>query len=87
MLKEKPLANSAAAVVGVGYVLCRILTAIAPQVIFTIGQSWFHTVNLSSVQATTPMSFRLFLLGLVSSMVVAWVSVYAAARLYNRWEK
>lgn len=87
MINEKTLARSVATVIGAGYIICRLLAGIAPQFLFNIGQSWFHTINLSSIQATTSMSLSMFLFGLVSSIVVAWVSAYAIALLYNRWEK
>ena len=87
MIHTKILANSVAAVVGVGYVLCRLIAGIAPNFLFTIGQSWFHTINLGSTPAVTSMSFSMFVLGLVSSVIVGWVAAYATAELYNRWEK
>lgn len=87
MVNEKALANSVATVVGVGYVICRLIAGIAPQFLFTIGQSWFHTINLGSIPAESSMSFGMFILGLVSSMVVAWVAVYATVHLYRRWER
>ena len=87
MINTKALANSVATVVGVGYVLCRLIASIAPNFLFTIGQSWFHTINLGSVPATTGMSLGMFVLGLVSSVAVAWAAAYAVAELYNRWEK
>ena len=87
MINTKVLANSVATVVGVGYVLCRLIAAVAPSFLFTIGQSWFHTINLGSTPVATSMSLGMFVLGLVSSVIVAWAAAYAVAELYNRWEK
>lgn len=87
MVKSTILANAVATIVGVGYVLCRLIAAVAPQLIFNIGQSWFHTLNLEMVRATRPVSLGILILGLVSSMVVAWVGTYAVALLYNRWAR
>lgn len=87
MMKSNVLANSVAVVTGVSYILCRLIAIVAPNLLFSIGQSWIHTVNLESVQATTSMSMGTFVLGLVSSVVVAWVAAYAVAQLYNKWEK
>lgn len=87
MIHATVLANSVATVTGVGYVLCRLIAGIAPQFLFGIGQSWFHTINLSSTPVATSMSLGMFVLGLVSSVVVAWVAAYATGELYNRWEK
>lgn len=87
MLKSQPFANAVAVVVGVGYVLCRIVAALAPQFLFRISQSWFHTINLDSSLATRSMSFSMFLLGLISSVALSWVAAYAVAELYNRLAK
>ena len=87
MIKSNVLANSVATITGVGYVLCRLISVVAPNLLFSIGQSWIHTVNLESVRTSGSMSFGMFVLGLVSSIVVAWVAAYAVAELYNKWEK
>ncbi|MDP3685201.1 MAG: DUF5676 family membrane protein [bacterium] len=87
MLKPQPFAHAVAAVVGVAYVLCRVIAAVAPQFLFNIGQSWFHTISLEAVRATQPMSLSVFILGLVSSVVLSWIAAYAVATLYNRWAK
>lgn len=59
----------------------------APDFLFSIEQSWFHTFNLSLIRATTSMTTGVFIIGLVSSAVVAWVAAYAITELYNRWAK
>ena len=87
MLRSNVLANAVATVVGVGYVLCRLIAAVAPQFLFDVGQSWFHTLNLEPVRATRSMSMGMFVLGLVTSVVVSWVAAYATAELYQRWAK
>lgn len=87
MIKSTILANSVATVVGIGYVLCRLIAAVAPNLLFTVSQSWFHTISLDSTQAMTSMTFTMFLIGLVSSVVVGWAASYAIAELYNRWAK
>ena len=87
MLKPQPFAHAVASVTGAAYVLCRVLAAVAPQFLFTIGQSWLHTINLEAVRATQSMSLSAFVLGLVSSVVLSWIAAYAVATLYNRWAK
>lgn len=86
MVKAKILANAVAVVTGVVFGLCRLLAAVAPNLLFNIGQSWWHTLNLSSLKATSSMTLGLFLVGLISSVVFAWLITYAVAELYNRWE-
>jgi uncharacterized protein DUF5676 len=87
MIKPVALANALAVVVGAGYVLCRLIAAVAPQVLFNVGQSWLHTVNLEPLRTSGSMSARMFGLGLVTSMVVAWVLAYATAELYELWAR
>jgi hypothetical protein len=85
MIKPIVLANALATVVGAGYILCRLVAAIAPEFLFNVGQSWFHTVNLAPLRATGSMSAGMFALGLVTSVVVSWVVAYVTAELYRRW--
>ena len=87
MIESEVLANAVATVIGLGYVLCRLIAAIAPQLLFDVGQSWPHTVNLEPRRATGSMSMGMFLLGLVTSVAVAWVGAYATTELYRRWAK
>lgn len=87
MIKTTVLANASATVIGAGYIICRLISAVAPNFLFSIGQSWFHTVNLELVRTTGSMSMGAFIFGLISSIVVAWVTAYAIAELYNRWAK
>jgi hypothetical protein len=85
MIKSSVLASAVATVVGVGYVVCRIIAAVAPEFLFNVGQSWFHTVNLEPLRTTASMSIGVFLLGLVTSVVVSWMAAFATAQLYRLW--
>jgi hypothetical protein len=85
MINSRVLAHAVATVVGVGYVLCRLIAAAAPQFLFSVGQSWFHTVNLEPLRTAGSMSIRMFALGLVTSVVVSWIAAFATAELYRRW--
>lgn len=87
MVKSIPLANSIAVVTAAVFVICRLLAALTPNFIFAIGKSWFHTINFDSARVDSSLSVGAFVLGLVSSAVVAWVVAYATAELYNRWAK
>lgn len=87
MIRPHVLAHAVATVVAVGYVLCRLVAAIAPQFLFNVGQSWFHTPNVEPIRATTSMSLAMFVLGLVTGVVVSWVGAYATAELYKRWAR
>lgn len=85
MINSRVLAHAVATVVGVGYALCRLIAAAAPQFLFSVGQSWFHTVNLEPLRTAGSMSIRMFALGLVTSVVVSWIAAFATAELYRRW--
>ena len=85
MVNSRALAHAVATVVGIGYVLCRLIAAVAPQFLFNVGQSWFHTMNLEPLQTTGSMAAGMFVLGLVTSVVVSWASAFATAELYRRW--
>lgn len=85
MVNSTALAHAVATVVGTGYVLCRLIAAVAPQFLFNVGQSWFHTVNLEPLRTTSAMSTPMFVLGLVTSVVVSWSAAFATAELYRRW--
>ena len=84
MVDSRVLAHAVATVVGVGFILCRLIAAVAPQFLFNVGQSWFHTVNLEPLR-TDSISIRMFVLGLVASVVVSWIAAFATAELYRRW--
>jgi len=85
MIKSIVLANALATVVGAGYILCRLVAAVAPEFLFNVGQSWLHTVNLAPLRTTSPMPTGMFVFGLVTSVVVSWILTYATAELYERW--
>lgn len=87
MVKPTVLANAVTTTGLVGYVVCRVLALIAPDLLFALGQSWAHTFNLSAVRSTVPMNFGTFLLGGVTFGVLVWAVTYATASLYNRWLK
>ncbi|MBI5465547.1 hypothetical protein HY946_02965, partial [Candidatus Gottesmanbacteria bacterium] len=49
MLKEIPFANALAVVMGVFYIVCRLLVGIAPDLLRSIAQSWFQGYDLSAI--------------------------------------
>ena len=85
MIKPIVLANALATVVGAGFILCRLVAAVAPEFLFNVGQGWLHTVNLAPRRTTSPMPTGVFVLGLVTSVVVSWIVTYVTAELYERW--
>jgi hypothetical protein len=79
-------ANAMAVVTGVGYVVCRVLSWVVPGWLFTIAQSWFHTFNVAP-GVVEEFSSSTLLIGLITSMAVAWIWTYAVVALYKRWAK
>ena len=87
LLKEKEFAN-AFTVVSLGvYVVCRVLSLIAPDFLFGIGKSWFHTFSLESMKTVAPFDLGTFIFGAVTLAILVWVTTYSGASLYNRWAK
>ncbi len=86
-LNEMAFANAFTAV-GIGvYVLCRLVSLVAPDLLFSVGKSWFHTFSLDSVRTVVPMDLGTFLLGGVTLGALTWVTFYAGAMLYNNLAK
>lgn len=87
MLNAKAFANASTVVALVLYVVCRVVSLIAPDFLFSIAKSWFHTFNMDTLKGTTPLEAGTFLFGGVSLAVLTWVTAYATIALYNRWAK
>lgn len=87
MLKPIAFAN-AFTVVGIGlYIGCRVLSLIAPQLLFTVGKSWFHTFTLEVQKGVIPMEPGTFLLGGITFGALTWITAYSGAYFYNRFAK
>jgi len=87
MLKAVAFANAFTVVAEGIYVLCRILSLVAPGMLFRIGQSWFHTFSLDAMRMSTAFSVGTFLIGGITIGLLTWVTMYAGVSLYNRWAK
>lgn len=87
MLNAKAFANASTVVVLALYVVCRIASLVAPDFLFGIAQSWFHTFSVESLKGTEPLVLGVFLFGGVSLAVLTWVTTYVTIVLYNRWAK
>lgn len=87
MLNAKAFANAATTVMAVWVLACALLSYIAPDLLFTVAQSWMHTINLESVKATFSPNLGLLIWGLVSATGLTWLTTYSLAALYNRFTK
>lgn len=84
MLKSVPLANAAATIMAIWVVGCALLSFVAPNLLFTLAQSWMHTINLNVVKTTFNPNLGSILLGFVSATILTWLTTYAFAQLYNQ---
>ncbi len=85
MVKPIALAN-ASTVVALGiYVVCRIASLIAPDFLFSVAQSWFHTFSTECMRSVTPMNIGTFIFGAVTLSILVWVAIYVGAVLYNKF--
>ncbi len=87
MLNAKAFANAAATIMAVWVVVCAFLSYIAPELLFSVAQSWMHNINLDAARTTFTPSPGSLLLGLVSASGLTWVTAYATIILYNKWAK
>lgn len=87
MLNAQAFANAASAVMAIWVVACAALSYIAPDLLFSIAQSWMHTINLESVKATFTPNLGSMLFGFVTAVGLTWVTTYATIALYNKWAK
>lgn len=85
-LNAKAFANASAIIVGILYVVCVGLTVVAPDFLISLGNSWFHAIDLAKIQGVD-VTFGSFLFGLVSIVIVAWAADYLFAVMYNSFIK
>ncbi|MDO8487377.1 MAG: DUF5676 family membrane protein [Candidatus Curtissbacteria bacterium] len=87
MLNAKAFANAAATVMAVWVLACALLSFLAPDLLFTVAQSWMHTINLESVKTTLNPNLGFLLWGLITATGLTWLTTYSFAKLYNRFTK
>lgn len=87
MLKPIAAANSLAAVSLAIYVICRALSLVVPDLLYSVGQSWFHTFSLGSAKTVMPLDFGTFITGALTLGLLAWITGYVIVALYNKWAK
>lgn len=87
MLNAKAFANAAAVVMAIWVIACAILAYIAPDLLFSMAQSWTHSMNLAAVRSTFTPNLGSLLWGFVSAVGLTWVTTYGVIWFYNRWAK
>lgn len=87
MLKSVPFANAATVITAAFYVICAVLSYIAPDLVVGIGNSWVHSLNLEMIKAAKGLSIETLIVGLVTLSAITWITTYAMIELYNRWAR
>lgn len=87
MLNAKVFANAAATVMAIWVVGCALFAYVAPDLLFTIAQSWTHSMNLEALKTTFTPNAGSLILGFVSAVGLTWIIIYITIVLYNKWVK
>ena len=85
MINRIALANALTAAVMSAYLVCSVVSIIAPTFIMGLAQSWLHTINIELIETTSPVTFGSFLLGFFSLGLLTWVASYFTVTLYNNF--
>ncbi|MBM2826539.1 MAG: hypothetical protein HW403_603 [Dehalococcoidia bacterium] len=85
-LEVVPMANAVTVVALLVYVLCRVLSLVAPEVLATVARSWFHGLAVGTAPWPGFQGGE-FLLGLVTIGIFAWVTTASTAWLYKQWDR
>lgn len=75
-------AHTTGIVGGIWYLICWILVGSMPGFYMGMMRSWIHGIDISSLPRNM-MPFGASLYGLVTFVVVAWLTGYAFAAVYN----
>ncbi len=87
MLNTIAFANAASVVMAIWVAACALLSYIAPDLLFSIANSWMHNINLESVRTTTALSLGSVIWGLVTAVGLTWLTTFATISLYNKWAR
>lgn len=86
MHNPKATANALAIVGGALYIICAIWTMVSKGSYLGLMNTWTHGLDLSLLPQKTP-GFGALVIGLVSFVIVAWVTGYVFAECYNYFAK
>jgi hypothetical protein len=78
------LASAAAIVAAAAYVVCLVISLLAPDLLMSIFQTWAHSISVAPLRAeTTAFQPGSALLGLLTWSGFIWLTTAATAWLYN----
>ena len=83
-MKHAPIVtgHAAGATTALVYTICRLLVGLFPEWMFSLGQSWFHGIELQKI-SNWNLTTENFITGLVSATVSAWLIGFLFAKFYN----
>ncbi len=87
-MKKDPIAtaHALATTTIIVYIACALFFILAPDLSIAITKTWFHGIDISSIDARSN-TMSSFVLGLVSASISAWLVGYLYALLYNSFAK
>lgn len=87
-MKKDPVAtaHALAIVSGILYILCALWTVVSRSSFMGVMSTWTHSIDLSRLPSQPP-SFGSLVVGFVTFVVVAWLTGYAFAIVYNYFVK
>jgi hypothetical protein len=77
------LASAAAIVAAVAYVVCLVISLVAPDLLLAIFQTWAHSISVASLQTTPSFQAGPALVGLLTWSGFVWLTTAGTAALYN----
>lgn len=80
------IANTLAVTTAIVYVVCAVLVLLAPDLYFSVMQSWFHGIDLSKISSVN-ITIGSFLTGLVTITVAAWAIGYLFSYIHGVFAK
>jgi len=83
-LNEKALASAMAIISAASYSVCALGLMLFPKYTIAILNSWLHIMGVRSTEGLT-LSFPGLVFGLLTFTVVAWISGWVLAYLYNKF--
>jgi len=87
MLKATSMAAAVTIVATSAFILCGLLSYLAPDLFWSVTGSWLHALSIESIRATEPMAFSTFISGIICFAAYIWVITFAATSLYNRFAR
>jgi hypothetical protein len=77
------LAGAAAIVAAVAYVVCLVISQVAPDLLLALFQTWAHSFSVAPLQTTPTFQPGSAVVGLVTFSGFVWLTTAATAALYN----